>query len=135
MITLEARDFLAFLGKAERDIPGQARRALDRTAKAVLSMARAAAPGGIKKGLHVEPIEDGFALVSEHKASKFVENGTLPHVIEASGKALRFKIGRRVVFAKRVHHPGTAPHPFFWPAMNQAETAFVAFAEQTVFRF
>jgi len=43
----------------------------------------------------------------------YVEFGTRPHVIRpVRARALRFKVGGDVVFAKLVHHPGTKPNPF-----------------------
>ncbi len=35
--------------------------------------------------------------------------------------ALRFDMGGEQVFARVVHHPGTAPHPFIGPAAQKAE--------------
>jgi hypothetical protein len=50
--------------------------------------------------------------VSNH--SVFVNDGTKPHVIEPKyGKALRFEAWGQEVFSANVHHPGTAPDPFF----------------------
>ena len=47
-----------------------------------------------------------------------VEHGTRPHTIfPKNAKALRFKIGNRIVFAKSVNHPGTQAHPFLRPAL------------------
>jgi hypothetical protein len=47
-----------------------------------------------------------------------VELGTKPHVIEPkNAKALAFKIGGELIFAKKVNHPGTEPHPFLRPAV------------------
>lgn len=43
----------------------------------------------------------------------YVHEGTRPHVIRPkNGKALRFNVGGRTVFAKVVHHPGTGARPF-----------------------
>jgi hypothetical protein len=36
-----------------------------------------------------------------------VETGTRPHQIRARGKALRFTVGGRVIYAPEVNHPGT----------------------------
>lgn len=50
----------------------------------------------------------------------FVENGTAPHVIRPrNAKALKFKIGGRVVFARVVHHPGTKAVHFMARAVRQ----------------
>ena len=43
----------------------------------------------------------------------FVIDGTRPHVIlPRRARHLRFVIGGRVIFARRVRHPGTRPNPF-----------------------
>ncbi|MBN9018726.1 MAG: HK97 gp10 family phage protein [Rhizobiales bacterium] len=42
-----------------------------------------------------------------------VEYGTAPHYIVAK-RARALGVGGRL--GKRVHHPGAAPQPFFWPA-------------------
>lgn len=44
---------------------------------------------------------------------QFVREGTKPHVIlPRKGKYLRFEIGGRVVYTKRVNHPGSKPNPY-----------------------
>jgi len=42
----------------------------------------------------------------------YVEYGTRPHIIRAHGRALRFEVGGKVVFAKYVRHPGMKPQYF-----------------------
>ncbi|AKJ72563.1 putative major tail protein [Gordonia phage GMA2] len=42
----------------------------------------------------------------------FHHEGTLPHVISARGKALRFVAGGSVLYRKSVHHPGTKPNDY-----------------------
>jgi len=43
----------------------------------------------------------------------YVEYGTRPHeILPVHARALRFEVAGRVVFAARVHHPGTRPQPF-----------------------
>lgn len=50
-----------------------------------------------------------------------VHDGTAPHVIRAKpGRALRFTVGGRTVFATAVQHPGTKPRP--WLALALRET-------------
>lgn len=51
-----------------------------------------------------------------------VEGGTEPHVIlPKNGQFLKFNIGGRTVFARKVNHPGTKPHPFMGQAYLKAE--------------
>ena len=48
-----------------------------------------------------------------------VEYGTKPHVIEAKpGKVLRFQVGERVVYTRRVRHPGTRAQPYVRPVVQ-----------------
>jgi hypothetical protein len=79
------------------------------------------------------------AALGEMRASKgyasHVEGGTDPHVIEPKrGKALKFTIGGRTVFATRVNHPGTRPHPFMAQAYHKAERVLRASAEKGIER-
>src|SRR5690554_6340338 len=42
-----------------------------------------------------------------------VHNGTRPHVIvPRRGRSLRFQVGDRTVYARRVNHPGTPARPY-----------------------
>ena len=54
------------------------------------------------------------------KHASFVEGGTRPHDIRAKGKTLAFEAGGGTVFAKAVHHPGTAPDGFMGRAYQKA---------------
>ena len=43
----------------------------------------------------------------------FVREGTRPHeIVPRRARALRFIIAGKVIFARRVHHPGTRPNPY-----------------------
>lgn len=45
--------------------------------------------------------------------AQYVSSGTRPHVIlPKRGKALRFVVAGKVVFARRVNHPGTRANPY-----------------------
>lgn len=48
----------------------------------------------------------------------YVEEGTLPHLIVADGGFLHFVDEGHDVYARVVHHPGTAPQPFMAPAAD-----------------
>ena len=51
--------------------------------------------------------------------ARFVEEGTVPHVIKPrAGKILRFVIEGREVFAREVIHPGYAGKPFLKPSIE-----------------
>lgn len=50
----------------------------------------------------------------------WIHEGTRPHEIRPRrAKALRFTIGTRVVFARRVWHPGTTANPFLRDAIRE----------------
>lgn len=54
---------------------------------------------------------------------KYVITGTRPHEIRPKkAKALRFEIDGKVVFAKRVNHPGTKPNDFRVRAVEEVNT-------------
>lgn len=69
-------------------------------------------------------IESGVESLARHSAP--VHEGARPHVIRArNAPALRFfwpKVGR-VVFFKRVNHPGNAPQPFLTRAVHRVASA------------
>lgn len=53
---------------------------------------------------------------------RFVRVGTRPHTIRpVRAQALRFEINGRIVFAKRVRHPGTRPNPYARETLRRAE--------------
>lgn len=51
----------------------------------------------------------------------YVHDGTRPHVIRPRrrGGALRFRVGGAIVYAREVHHPGTAARPFLTRALRE----------------
>lgn len=50
---------------------------------------------------------------SANKIALMHHNGTRRHVIEPrTSRALRFSRGARIVYARRVMHPGTKPNPY-----------------------
>lgn len=51
--------------------------------------------------------------------AEYVHDGTRPHVIRARGRALRFVVGGRVVYARSVQHPGTRARPFLTRALQE----------------
>ena len=66
--------------------------------------------------------ERGSAVVGqvEYTASyaAAVHNGTRPHVIvPRRGRYLRFQVGGRTVYARRVQHPGTPARPYLATAL------------------
>lgn len=69
-----------------------------------------------------------WEIYSPKPYSRFVEEGTRAHVIEAkNADYLHWEDeGGGHHFAKRVFHPGTAPHPFMGQAYLKAERVLYA---------
>ena len=60
-------------------------------------------------------------IKSDTPYSRFVHDGTKPHTIMPKDPAgvLRFHVGGKTVFSKRVEHPGTKPRPFLLKALKK----------------
>ena len=57
----------------------------------------------------VEVTQNPIRITSNAHYASYIEKGTRPHIIRPVNKqALRFRSGGKTVFAKQVHHPGTA---------------------------
>jgi hypothetical protein len=67
--------------------------------------------GALAASIHMTyyPVHDPFVRVgSDNKHALMMHNGTRPHWIGPEHQeTLRFKIRGRVIYTKRVHHPGT----------------------------
>jgi len=76
--------------------------------------------GRLRDSIKLDKVDELKMMVSaDAPYSGFVEFGTRPHVIRPKvRRALRFEVDGKVVFATRVYHPGTSPHPFFEPAFD-----------------
>lgn len=111
------------LGRLLRARGGIAERVLRRRTERVAGFARVEAPGSMGDyiGTRIEDGPRGLVGVVEcnHPAVRFVLDGTKPHVIRPRrASALRFELGGRVVFAKRVNHPGTRANNFLARALR-----------------
>ncbi|WP_432001629.1 hypothetical protein [Streptomyces sioyaensis] len=102
---------------------GIAERGLRRRTARVADIARREAPG--RMGAYIDwKIESGprgltGVIVCDHPATRYVLDGTRPHVIRPRRKkALRFDVGGRTVFAAVVHHPGSRPNDFLGRALR-----------------
>jgi len=76
--------------------------------------------GSLIKSLRVDAVSPMQAKVgTEIVYATDVEFGTAAHEITPrTGKCLAFKIDGKMVFVKRVHHPGSKAKPFFNPAIE-----------------
>lgn len=65
-----------------------------------------------------------YTVGSDVSYASMVHDGTRPHQIRPrSAKALRFRVGGRIVFARVVNHPGTKARPFLDDALKQVAAA------------
>lgn len=91
--------------------------------------------GNLGRSIHMGNVTDTSAsVIAGARYAAYVEFGTRPHEITPNArKALRFaataagrrlsgspRVGAAVVFAKRVHHPGTRPQPYLLPGARKA---------------
>lgn len=73
--------------------------------------------GRLRSSIKVKTTNEGL-LIWMVDYGKFIEFGTPPHIIKpTTKKALKFKSGKNIVFAKKVRHPGTRPQPFIRTAI------------------
>ena len=76
--------------------------------------------GRLRNSIHVDKInEDKWIMADGVFYGVYVEYGTSPHLITpVRKKALKFKVSNKVVYTKKVRHPGTNAQPFFRPALS-----------------
>ncbi len=80
--------------------------------------------GGLAQSIGWRPLADGAEVYANKDYAGFVEFGTAPHVIEPGPdrKALKFPVaGGGYGYARRVNHPGSKPHPFFFADTRNRE--------------
>ncbi|WP_326768677.1 hypothetical protein OG978_32805 [Streptomyces sp. NBC_01591] len=100
-----------------------ARRLAERTARTARIAAREA-PGSMGDYITWK-VDNGprglqGVIVCDHPATRYVLDGTRPHIIRPRrAQALRFQVGGRVVFAAYARHPGTRPNNFLARALRE----------------
>lgn len=100
----------------------------------VAAEARTQAPartGKLRRSIKTEPVrrtgpmsvETGVTVLASYAAP--VHEGARPHVIRPrTARVLRFEVeGGRIVFARRVNHPGNRPNPFLRRAVEAVTAA------------
>jgi hypothetical protein len=99
----------------------------------VSTVAKGLAPvrtGRLKASIHPDPvrrsgpwsIRTGVSADAPYAAP--VHEGARPHVIRPrNARALRFEINGRVIFARRVNHPGQRAQPFLTNAAHRVVSA------------
>ncbi|MFD6936263.1 hypothetical protein ACFWAP_08940 [Streptomyces goshikiensis] len=100
-----------------------ARRLAERTQRTA-RIAERQAPGSMGRYISWK-VENGprglqGVIVCDHPATRYVLDGTRPHIIRPRrAKALRFEIRGREIFAAYVRHPGTRPNDFLGRALRE----------------
>ena len=68
--------------------------------------------GRLKNSIKVTATDEGL-IIGMVEYGRWVEFGCPPHIITPkTKKALKFKIDKKIIFAKKVMHPGNRPNPF-----------------------
>ncbi|MGW2100356.1 hypothetical protein ACWCPX_22160 [Streptomyces olivaceoviridis] len=103
---------------------GRVERKLRERTERVARIAAAEAPGSVGRYIDWE-IQQGprgleGVIHSRHPATLFILLGTRPHLITPRRRngVLRFEVDGRVVFTRRVRHPGTRPNDYLGRAMR-----------------
>lgn len=107
------------------DPGGSASAVLRRRAERIAAQARvnSASNGSIAQGIVVGPVVDGLVRITSYNPhTLLVHQGSRPHEIRPRrrGGVLRFRVGNRIVYARRVNHPGYPGNPFLTDALRQA---------------
>lgn len=104
-----------------RTFSATSRREGEIAARQVVARAKILAPvdtGRLRASIRVERrsffgLRQRWTIGSDVEYAPMVNDGTRPHIIRPRrAKALKFKVGGKVVFARIVHHPGTRANPF-----------------------
>jgi HK97 gp10 family phage protein len=129
-MTAEASADISRLSEALRQTAAQSQTTtmdvLVRSADFIKTEMQAKAPvrtGNLRNSIYVK-VETDRVTIGPNETSApyagYVEFGTKPHVIvpKKPGGVLVFHVGGRKVFTRRVHHPGSRPHPYVMPAFQ-----------------
>lgn len=111
-IRLNPREVRATMNAFAARDAGRVARETERRAKELAGILVNVRTGRYRAGFKAKP---GFSLrgpkwtvYNDVSYAPVIEEGSRPHVIRPRrAKALRFRVGGQVVYAKIVHHPGT----------------------------
>lgn len=104
----------------------------DADARQVVARAKVLAPvdtGRLRANIRVERrsffgLRSRWTIGSDVEYAPMVHDGTRPHIIRPkNAKALRFRVGGRIVYARVVRHPGTRARPFLDRALREVAAA------------
>lgn len=78
--------------------------------------------GRLRQSIVVEQQDDGYVIGTNIPYAEFVELGVAPHTITPKNKqALKFNIGGKDIFAKKVEHPGFEGRAMFQKGVGYFE--------------
>ncbi len=100
--------------------------AVNEYAKKNLANNHSVITGTLVKSFRVEGSAFTYVAGTDVIYAPDVEYGTAAHEITPkNGKCLRFEIDGKVIFVRRVHHPGNHAKPFFNPAVEEVRPIFL----------
>ncbi|MCY0957747.1 hypothetical protein [Streptomyces sp. H27-H5] len=110
------------LARALKARGGFVERRLRARTERVAAVAAQLAPGSMGDGIEtrIERVPKGLSgvITSTHPATRYVIEGTRPHVIRARrAKYLKFDVGGTTLFRKQVNHPGSQANDFLTKAL------------------
>lgn len=115
-------------GQLNRTLRGVSRSRGETAARQTLNLAKVYAPvdtgrlrasGSIRRRSFLG-FRSRWTISFDVDYAEAVHDGTRPHIIRPRrAKALRFRMGGRIVYAKFVRHPGTRARPFLDRALRE----------------
>lgn len=113
------------IGRALRLRTGRAARKLAERTQRTAAIAEREAPGTMGRYITWKIVDGPHGLqgviVCDHPATRFVLDGTRPHIIRPrrKGGVLRFEVRGKVVYSAYVRHPGTRANNFLARALRE----------------
>lgn len=111
-----------------RTLRARSREIGEPAARQVVNRAKVLVPvdtGRLRSSIRVERrsffgFRSRWIIGSDVEYAEMVHDGTRPHIIRPRrARALRFRMGGRIVYAKFVRHPGTRARPFLDRALRE----------------
>ena len=123
-------DLIKDANRVGRDMPQKLRQAMIASTTGVQNAAKKKRPGSFKNqtgdlrrsiSRRVEGAHKGVVF-TDMKYAPYVEFGTKPHVIRPkTKKMLAFRVGGKMVFARKVNHPGTRAYNYMRDAFEESK--------------
>lgn len=78
--------------------------------------------GNLRSNWIITKQGNNYIVENDTSYARYVVEGTRPHdIFPRNSSVLAFQWHGNMVFAKRVHHPGTSPNPFVEDAVHEVE--------------